>query len=109
MINLIFNILIVFGDQCLSYHMDLSYHEIIFLLVYFRINKFTLRRKMNTEMFSKLNHNFNVKQDIKDIEQNIVWFDGEVCIINRYYIFLYAFCEKTYFVYYYFCNLQLNS
>lgn len=38
---------------------------------------------MNSEIFSKLNSNSKDIQDINnDLKQNIVWFDGEVCIIN---------------------------
>lgn len=33
---------------------------------------------MNAETFSKSNH--DLKQNSNDFKQNIVWFDGEVCI-----------------------------
>jgi len=41
-------------------------------MLYFRISNINLRRKMTT-INPKLYH-----------EHNIVWFDGEVCIINYY-------------------------
>lgn len=36
---------------------------------------------MNSEILPKLNYNSKVVQGIKDLDYNIVWFDGEVCII----------------------------
>lgn len=36
---------------------------------------------MNSAIFPKFNYNSKIVQDIKDLDYNIVWFDGEVCII----------------------------
>lgn len=60
-------------------------------------------------MFSKLNHNFNVKPDTKDIEHNIVWFDGEVCIISIIYFYMLSMEKHTPFIIIIFCILWLNS
>lgn len=36
---------------------------------------------MNTEVLSNVNCDSEVAQDTSNIKQNIIWFDGEVCII----------------------------
>lgn len=44
-------------------------------------------RKMNSEIFPKSNNNSKIVPDNKDLEYNIVWFDGEVCtIVLKFYI-----------------------
>lgn len=36
---------------------------------------------MNTEIFQNISHDSKITSSINDPSQNIVWFDGEVCVI----------------------------
>jgi len=68
-------------------YVDINDYDFILLYYgFFSINNFSLKRKMNTEIFSKLNCDLNATKDINDLKQNIVWFDGEVCTVYTYFI-----------------------
>lgn len=48
-----------------------------------RASSLNLRGKINTELLPKLNYFTEVAQHIMDSKQNIVWFDGEVCVMYK--------------------------